>query len=413
MWSGFRYTGSTRPFAIGSYDHRVFLYLYACMQRAFNQQQIGILGGGQLGKMLCQAGSRWGLSMHLLDADPSFPAGQVNPRFQTGDFRREEDVYRFGRKMDVVTIEIEHVSIEALERLKKEGIAVYPDPEVLRIIKDKGHQKAFYQEHGLPTAPFVLMDGPDEIRAALLEGRLSLPFVQKSRLAGYDGRGVAVIRTPADLEQLLPGPCVVEDLIHMEREVSVIIVRDTQGRMRTFPAVEMAFHPTANLVEMLFCPAHLTPAQEKEAEELALRVGAAFHTTGLLAVEMFLTDDGRFLVNEVAPRPHNSGHHTIECCETSQYEQHLRAITGLPLGDTRLLRPAVMINLLGEPGFSGKAIYEGWDSCLELPGVHVHLYGKEETRPFRKMGHVTISGDTLEEAMDKARFVQSHLKVIA
>lgn len=351
--------------------------------------------------------------MHLLDADPSFPAGQVNPRFQTGDFRREEDVYRFGRQMDVVTIEIEHVSIQALERLKKEGVAVYPDPEVLRIIKDKGHQKTYYLENGLPTAPFVLMDGPDEIRADLLEGRLSLPFVQKSRLAGYDGRGVAVIRTPADLEQLLPGPCVVEDLIHMEREVSVIIARDTHGRMRTFPAVEMAFHPTANLVEMLLCPAHLTPAQEKEAEELALSVGEAFHTVGLLAVEMFLTEDGRFLVNEVAPRPHNSGHHTIECCETSQYEQHLRAITGLPLGDTRLLRPAVMINLLGEPGFSGKAIYEGWDSCLELPGVHVHLYGKEETRPFRKMGHVTISGDTLEEAMDKARFVQSHLKVIA
>ncbi len=383
------------------------------MLKQFTQQKIGILGGGQLGKMLCQAGSQWGLDLSILDERPDFPAGQVCPQFTVGHFRQAEDVLAFGKDKDVITIEIEHVSVEALEQLEQEGILVYPGPAVLRIIQDKGLQKEFYRQHQIPTAPFQLMASSDAIRFAVKSGTLKLPFVQKTREAGYDGRGVAVIRNVEDLEKLLDGPSLIEELVAMSKEIAVVVARDIHGEVKAFPAVEMVFHEEANLVEFLSCPAAITAEQESIAEALAIQVAQAFGTVGLLAVELFLTDSGDFLVNEVAPRPHNSGHHTIECCETSQYEQHLRAITGLPLGSTRLIRPGIMLNLLGEPGYTGAAIYEGWDECIEWPGVHVHLYGKAETRPYRKMGHVTVVADTLEEARDRARFVRDKLKVIA
>jgi 5-(carboxyamino)imidazole ribonucleotide synthase len=379
----------------------------------FLRQKIGILGGGQLGKMLCQSGSRWGLDMHVLDHDPTFPAGQVNPHFVIGDFNNEEDVFSFGIDKDVITIEIEHVAVSALERLQQEGVAVYPDPSVLRIIQDKGEQKQFFTRHGLPTSPFRLYPDKQAIIEAIANGSELLPFVQKTRTAGYDGRGVAVINAQNELEKLLEGPSIIEDLITMQREVAVIVARDVKGGIRAFPAVEMRFNMDANLVEMLLCPANLTPAQEEEAQALAIEVASIFQTVGLLAVEMFQTPDGHFLVNEVAPRPHNSGHHTIECCDISQYDQHLRAITGLPLGEPILNRPGVMINILGEPGYAGAPIYSGWEACLQIPGVHMHLYGKSETRPYRKMGHVTITSDTLEEAIQKAERVQNTLKVIA
>ncbi len=363
--------------------------------------------------MLCQAGSRWGLDLSILDERADFPAGQVCPQFTVGSFRNEEDVFAFGQHMDVVTIEIEHVAVDALDRLIQNGVAVYPAPSVLRTIQDKGLQKLFYQEHGIPTAAFHLMDDAEAIRKAVASGTLSPPFVQKTREAGYDGRGVAIIRTNTDLPRLLEGPSLIEDLVPMAKEIAVVVARDIHGDCKAFPAVEMEFHQEANLVEFLSCPADLTEAQASAAEALAIQVAQAFGTVGLLAVELFLTREGTLLVNEVAPRPHNSGHHTIECCETSQYEQHLRAITGLPLGDTHLVRPGVMLNLLGEEGYTGPAIYQGWDTCIAWPGVHVHLYGKAETRPFRKMGHVTVVADTLEEARDRARIVREQLKVIA
>jgi len=381
--------------------------------KPFTTQRIGILGGGQLGKMLCQAGSRWGLNLSILDTDPHFPAGQVCPQFTTGSFRDEADVLRFGKDMDVLTIEIEHVSVAALEQLQDQGVRVYPAPEVLRTIQDKGLQKLFYRDHQIPTSAFTLYDRSAEIRDAIRSGQLSIPFVQKSRTAGYDGRGVAIIRQVEDLDKLLEGPSLTEDLVPMQKEIAVVVARDIHGQCKAFPSVEMEFHEEANLVEFLACPADLTDRQEKEAEQLAIRVAEAFGTVGLLAVELFLTQEGTFLINEVAPRPHNSGHHTIECCETSQYEQHLRAITGMPLGSTQLIRPGVMLNLLGEEGFSGPALYRGWEDCMAIPGVHVHVYGKAETRPFRKMGHVTVVADTLEEARHRARIVRETLNVIA
>lgn len=378
----------------------------------FLRQRIGILGGGQLGKMLCQAGSRWGLDLHILDQSPDFPAGQVTPKFTVGDFRNADDVLRFGSDKDVITIEIEDVAVDALDQLKSRGILVYPDPDVLRIIRDKGDQKLFYRKHGIPTAPFRLATGLGEILAWVEQGSLTLPFVQKSRTAGYDGRGVTVIRRKEDLDNLMDTPSVIEEYIPMAREISVVATRDVHGGIKTFPAVEMAFNPDANLVEELFCPSNLRADEESEARQLAIEVCKAFGTCGLLAVEMFQLKDGRFMVNEVAPRPHNSGHHTIECCHSSQYEQHLRAICGLPLGDTTLLQSGIMLNILGEPGHSGPVRYEGWDQCLAMPGVHIHLYGKSETRPFRKMGHVTITAPTLSEAREKADIVRTTLKAV-
>ncbi|MBK8556675.1 MAG: 5-(carboxyamino)imidazole ribonucleotide synthase [Lewinellaceae bacterium] len=377
-------------------------------------KKIGILGGGQLGKMLCLAAAEWDFKTYILDASADYPAGAVSTGFVTGDFNNYDDVMRFGQDMDVLTIEIEHVNTVALHALVAAGKAVHPSPVALDIIKDKGLQKDFYQQHGIPTAPYRLYEDEKQLRKAVQSGERTLPFVQKSRTAGYDGRGVAVIRNEDDLDsKLLPGPCVAEDMIEMQAEIAVIAARSPSNEVSVFPAVEMDFHPEANLVEWLVCPARISPLVEAEAEALAERVIRAYDLCGLLAVEMFLDKEGNLLVNEVAPRPHNSGHHTIDSASTSQYQQHLRAICDMPLGATTQLQPAVMVNLLGEPGHSGPVQYAGAAECLHLEGVHIHLYGKAETRPYRKMGHVTVCAETLEDAIKKAKMVKAKLKVLS
>jgi len=374
--------------------------------------KIGILGGGQLGKMLCLSAATWDFKTYILDASPDYPAGQVCTGFTTGDFHNYDDVLAFGLDKDILTIEIEHVNTDALRELARRGKIVHPSPQALDIIKDKGLQKQFYTDQEIPTARYELFEDEHALQAALAEGRWTLPLVQKTRTAGYDGKGVAVLRHPADLQtKLLPGPCLVEELVAVQTEIAVIAARNADDEVAVFPAVEMDFHPEANLVEFLLCPARISPLVAAEAEALAERVIRAFGLCGLLAVEMFLTTDGRLLVNEVAPRPHNSGHHTIDSAQTSQYQQHLRAICNLPLGATGQLQPAAMLNLLGEPGHQGAVVYTGLDACLALPGVYVHLYGKARTSPFRKMGHVTITADSVELALEKARFVKEHLKV--
>jgi 5-(carboxyamino)imidazole ribonucleotide synthase len=373
---------------------------------------VGILGGGQLGKMLCQAASPWDLRLAILDKDPSYPAGSICDRFVSGDFNNFNDVYAFGKTVDVLSIEIEHVNIEALFRLEAEGLPIHPRPAALQIIQDKGLQKQFYEKHELPSSPFRLFDSPDMLRQALDAGALSLPFVQKARTGGYDGRGVAVIRNADDLNNLLPGPCVVEDLVHIEQELAVVVARNKRGETSTYPSVSMEFNPQANLVECLLCPAPVSDDTDREARALALRCMEAYDICGLLAVELFLTTDGELLINEVAPRPHNSGHHSIDSCYTSQFEQHLRAICNLPLGSTRMLTPSVMVNLLGAPGYSGLARYVGMEEVLAIEGVNVHLYGKAETRPFRKMGHATILAPDLETARKRAQTVLSTLKIM-
>lgn len=374
---------------------------------------IGVLGGGQLGKMLALAAGHCHLPIDLMDASEDFPAAPYARRFVLGNFKDFEDVYNFGKTVDVLTIEIEHVNTEALHRLQAEGKMVHPRPEALDIIKDKGRQKQFYRERNIPSSPFTLYPDVTALKEAIQSGDRPLPFVQKSRTAGYDGRGVSVIKNTEDVQsKLLPGPCVAEDLVDIEKEIAVIAARNENGDIQTFPAVEMIFNPVANLVEFLSCPAHITPEISRRADDLARQVIEAYDICGLLAVELFLTPQGEVLVNEVAPRPHNSGHHTIESCYTSQYDMHLRAILNWPLGSTQLKSPAVMVNLLGAEGHTGPAYYRGLEECLGIAGVNVHLYGKTDTKPYRKMGHVTVLGDSVEAAMAKARSVQDKLQVV-
>jgi len=374
-------------------------------------QKLGILGGGQLGKMLALAAGPWHYPIYMLDESTEYPAAPYAMGFTTGSFKDYEAVLAFGRQMDVVSIEIEHVNSAALHQLEKEGIKVHPNPRALDIIKDKGLQKQFYTQHDIPTSTYQLYADENEIKKAIEAGKLSLPFVQKSRTAGYDGRGVALIKTTADLSKLLPGPALVEALVPIDKELSVVAARNEKGEIATFPLVEMEFNEEANLVEFLLCPARVSDALAAEADQLARKVIEAFDVCGLLAVELFLTQQGQILVNEVAPRPHNSGHHTIESCLTSQFDQHLRAVLNLPLGSTNLTSPAVMLNLLGEAGSTGPAHYEGWEDCLAMEGVYIHLYGKEISKPFRKMGHITILGETPEAAIEKAMQVKNRLKV--
>ncbi len=373
--------------------------------------KLGIIAGGQLGKMLIQDASRWDVRTHVLDPDPTCPAGGIASVYVQGSPDDEEAVYRFGRGVDVLTFELERVHVGALKRLRDEGIRVRPAPELLERLQDKALQKALFSGLGIPSAPFALHDDAAAIRAAVQKGRLALPFVQKLRKGGFDGRGVAVVRDVADLERLLDGPSITEELVEVAREIAVIVARGARGELGAFPVVEMVFDPVANLVLHLVCPSSVDPAIAAQASEAASCLAEALELTGVLAVEFFVTGDGRLLVNELAPRPHNSGHHTIDSVMTSQFEQHLRAILDLPLGSTALRTPAVMINLLGSPGHVGPVRYEGLTESMRLEGVKIHLYGKKQTRPHRKMGHVTVLAPTLGEALEKAEKVRAWIQV--
>lgn len=375
--------------------------------------KLGIMAGGQLGKMLVLAASNWDVKTFVMDKDDHCPASTVCTRFFTGDPLNFEDVYRFGQEVDMLTFEIENVNIEAVKKLKQEGKRIHPDPEALEIIQDKGLQKQFYARHRVPTAPFRLFNSADQIREAIGAGSLTIPFVQKLRRGGYDGRGVAVIQNRVDLEDLLEGPSMVEALVDIDREISVITARNEKGEIKCFPVAEMLFNEKANLVEKLICPSSLEEEKKKEAYDLAHQVVESLNLVGLLAVEMFVDKEQTIWVNEIAPRTHNSGHHTIESVITSQFEQQLRAIYNFPLGSTYLKMPAVMINLLGEPGFEGPVKYEGLTESMALEGVKVHLYGKKVTKPYRKMGHVTVMAPSLEEAIEKADIVKEKLKIKA
>lgn len=369
--------------------------------------KLGVLGGGQLGRMLFQEAVNLDVRMSFLDPDVTAPCHAIAHEFEVGSFNDHNRVLAFGQNKDVLTIEIEHVSVSALEILEQQGVKVYPQPGVIRMVQDKGLQKEFYRNHNLPTADFVLVNNAAEV----YQQAHRLPFVQKLRTGGYDGRGVQVIRTEADLVKAFDAPSVLESLVDFKQEIAVIAARNAEGDVRCFPAVGMDFNSEANLVEFLYAPADLSPELEQQAQHLAAMLVEQLQMVGVLAVEMFVTQDNQILINEVAPRPHNSGHHTIEANTTSQYGQHLRAILGLPLGDTSLRKPAVMLNLLGEPGFTGEVQYENMEGVLKMPEVYVHLYGKTTTKPFRKMGHVTVLADTAQEAKEKAKHIQQLLKV--
>lgn len=382
------------------------------MDSAFDSSPIGILGGGQLGKMLAQAGADWNLNLHVLDPVQNCPAACCAKQ-ALGDFRDYEAVLLFGEDKKIITIEIEDVNTEALQVLSAKGIRIYPGPEALNMIKDKGSQKQFFQNHHFPTPGFSLTSTREEIAKKVSENKIRLPFVQKLRTSGYDGRGVLIVNTSGDLSLLLDGPSLIEEKIRVRSEIAVLAARNTLGEVTTYEPVEMIFHPEANLLLYQESPGSVSPAIATTARQIAADLVSSMNITGLLAVEFLIDENDQVLVNEVAPRPHNSGHHTIEGNLTSQYHQHLRCILGLPLGPTQPTGHTILVNLLGEPGFSGPAKYQGIDSCLALPGVYVHLYGKRETRPWRKMGHVNILGRTREEVRERADWVRNHLKVIS
>lgn len=372
-------------------------------------KKIGILGGGQLGRMIIQAGIDFNIPFKVIDPDGAAPCKDIAEEFLEGSLKDYETVYSFGKDCDIITIEIEHVNTAALRQLEREGKKVFPQPDIIELIQDKRFQKTFYRENGIPTADFVLTQNAAEVAAH----KDFLPAVNKLGKEGYDGRGVQVMRTESDLAKAFDKPGLLEKLVEFEKELSVIVARNESCEVKSYPVTELVYHPEANLVEFLFSPAQISAAAEKKARSLAENIINKLGMVGLLAVEMFLTKTGEVLVNEVAPRPHNSGHQTIEANVTSQYEQHLRSILGWPLGSTRAITPAAMVNLLGEEGFHGEAIYEGMEQILAQQGVHVHLYGKKITKPFRKMGHVTVVNDNVEELRRLSYWVKNTLKVKA
>lgn len=373
--------------------------------------KLGIIAGGQLGKMLIQDASKWDIITYVLDPVENCPAGSIASHFTRGDYLDFDDVYRFGKQVDVLTYEIENINTSALHKLKQEGVKVVPDPAILEMIQDKGLQKEFYQRNGFPTSPFSLFSGKEYIANAVFTGDLKFPFVQKLRKGGYDGRGVSVINSNKDLEILLDGPSVIEEKVDIEKEIAVIVARNEKGEIKCFPAVEMVFDSKANLVEKLICPSEISEDMSEKAGKIAAGIIEKLNMAGLLAVEFFIDSNRNLIVNEVAPRPHNSGHHTIESVITSQFEQHLRAILNLPLGSAHLKMPAVMINLLGEKGHEGPVKYEGLTESMAIEGVKVHVYGKKFTRPMRKMGHVTVMAREMDEALKNADKVKKLIKV--
>lgn len=368
---------------------------------------LGVLGGGQLGRMLIQSAINYNQDIHILDPDPNAPCKDIARHFQVGSLKDFDTVYAFGKNCDVLTVEIEAVNTDALQKLVNEGKKVFPQPHILKLIQDKREQKQFYAKNGIPTAEFILT----ESKADVIAKKAFLPAVNKLGKEGYDGRGVQILRTEADLDLAFDAPGLLEKLIDFEKEIAVTVARNEKGDLTAYPAVECAFHPTANLVEFLFAPAEISPEVEEKAQEIAKEVILKLDMVGILAVEMFVTKSGEVLVNEIAPRPHNSGHHTIEANFTSQFEQHLRAVMNWPLGNAGLRCPAAMINLLGEDGFSGEAVVEGKEEAMAEKGVYIHLYGKKYTKPFRKMGHVTILDETIDMLKIRAHRIKELIKI--
>lgn len=376
--------------------------------------KLGILGGGQLGKMLLHDTRKFDIQTYVLDPSEEAPCKIACNQFFQGDLMDFDTVYKFGKKVDILTFEIELVNLDALTQLEEEGVPVYPSPKTLKLIQNKGIQKDFYTQHNIPTAPYQRFENLENLKSAInsQQSTLQLPFVWKCTEFGYDGNGVKVVRKVADLDELPNVECIAEAMIPFKNELAVIVCRNPSGEIKTYPVVEMEFHPEANQVEYVICPARIDEEVAQKARAIALNVSQQFHHVGLLAVEMFQTENDEILVNEVAPRPHNSGHYSIEASYTSQFENHLRAILNLPLGNTDSKVAGIMVNLVGEENFSGNVIYENIEKILDWDGVTPHIYGKKQTRPFRKMGHVTIANEDVNKARKIAEQVKNTIRVI-
>lgn len=369
--------------------------------------RVGVLGGGQLGRMMVQEAMNWDVRVEVMDPSPEASCRHLTHRFVQGDLQDAEAVVAFGQDLDVLTVEIEHVSTEGLQRLADQGVQVVPLPQHLALIQDKGLQKQAFDAWGVPSAPFVLVENLAQVDA------IGFPVVQKLRKGGYDGKGVQILQSQQEaFNRGFNAPCVLEKAVDIDKELSVIVARNAHGETAVYPVVEAVFNPEVNLVDHLMAPASISPVMEEAARALALKVVTSMQFVGLLAVELFLDREGGLWVNEVAPRTHNSGHHTIEGNVCSQFEQHLRAVIGLPLGDTAPLHPAAaMLNLIGEPDASGTPYYDGLAQALELPHVHAHLYGKPTVKPHRKMGHITVTGPDVHSVQQSVLKLRETVKV--
>ena len=375
--------------------------------------KLGILGGGQLGRMLLAETQKFDIYTAILENNKNAPCAALCNRFVVGDLLDFEAVYNFGKTVDLLTIEIENVNLDALDKLENEGLTIYPKPKDLRIIQNKARQKNFYVDHQIPTAAFSQYAYLEELIHSFENNLIQFPFVWKAARFGYDGNGVKIVRNIEDLASLPNVACITEKLIPFKNELAVIVARNAAGEVKTYPVVEMEFHPEANQVEYVICPARIAPKVAEKARKMALKVVSDLDFIGLLAVEMFQTEADKILVNEVAPRPHNSGHYSIEASYTNQFEQHLRSILNLPLGNTASKVAGIMVNLVGEEGFSGAVIYQNIEEILKIDGVTPHIYGKKETRPFRKMGHVTIVNADIDRARAIAQKVKETIRVIS
>jgi 5-(carboxyamino)imidazole ribonucleotide synthase len=374
---------------------------------------LGVLGGGQLGRMLLAETQKFDIFTVVLDASAEAPCAQICNEFHQGDLLDYDTVYNFGKQVDLLTIEIENVNIDALDDLESEGLRIFPKPKDLRIIQSKARQKNFYKDNDIPASDYAHFAYLEELKHSLENDVLDFPFVWKAARFGYDGNGVKIVRKYSDLDGLPKGECIAEKLIPFKNELAVIVARNLSGETKTYPVVEMEFHPEANQVEYVICPARIDNAVAEKARNIALKVANAFDFVGLLAVEMFQTQDDKILVNEVAPRTHNSGHYTIEASYTSQFEQHLRSILNLPLGKTDSKLAGIMVNLVGAEGHTGEVVYENIEDIFQIPGVTPHIYGKKMTKPFRKMGHVTIVHENIERAREIAERVKNKINVIS
>ena len=375
--------------------------------------KLGVLGGGQLGRMLLAETQKYDIYTSILDASSDAPCAQICNEFTVGNLLDFDAVYNFGKTVDVLTIEIEHVNIEALHQLEKEGLKIYPQPSVIETIQHKGKQKDFFVVNNIPTSPHKRFKNKQELINSFDKNEVEIPFVWKSAQFGYDGTGVKIVRSVDDVQNLADTDCIVEKLIPFKNELAVIVARNADGEIKTYPVVEMEFHPEANQVEYVICPARIDEKVADKAREIALNVAQSFKHVGLLAVELFQTENDDILVNEVAPRTHNSGHYSIEASYTNQFEQHLRTVLNLPLGNTDSKVAGIMVNLVGEEGFTGNVVYENIDKVMQIDGVTPHIYGKKTTKPFRKMGHVTIVDKDINKARETAQKVKETIRVIS
>lgn len=381
------------------------------MQFFSSDFKLGILGGGQLGKMLLYDAKRYDLHTKVMDSNKYAPCNKIADDFIIGDITDYDDVINFGNSVDLITVEIENVNTDALEFLEKSGKKVYPSPKNLRIIQNKSDQKNFYSKNNLPTSRFKNYLNIEELKRNFLHDNFEFPFVWKSSRFGYDGKGVKIIKNIEDLDFSYDHQCLIEEKVSIKKELSVIVSRNTDGQIKCFPVVEMEFNEKSNLVEYVMCPANISKQTEEKAIIIASEIAKKFEMVGLLAVELFVTNEDEILINEVAPRPHNSGHHTIECCVTSQFDQHIRSILNLPLGETSILIPGIMVNLVGENMEEGNVNYKNINDIFDIPGVYIHIYGKKKSRLNRKMGHITIVNKDINKAIEIGKSIKSKIKV--